>query len=107
MSMSVYGVAGAVAPQAMTGASAKAPPFQKMANVFSQVTTPGSGVITKDQFVTAFNTMNPPQAFQNMGANSVFEALDPQGAGAVNRQDFIKGMTSLMRQLGTIPNSGS
>jgi len=106
MSMSVYGVAGAYAPQAMTGASAKAPPSQKMANVFSQVTQPGSGIITKDQFLTAFNSMNPPQAFQNMGASSVFAALDPHGTGSVTRQDFIKGMTSLMKQLGTIPSSG-
>lgn len=104
--MSVYGVGGAFAPHAMTGASAKAPPSQKMANVFSQVTEPGSGVITKDQFVKAFNTMNPPQAFKNKGANSVFAVLDPQGTGSVTRQDFINGMTSLMRQLGTIPNSG-
>lgn len=106
MSMSVYGVGGAFAPQAMTGASAKAPPFQKMANVFSQVTTPGSGVITKEQFATAFSTMNPPQAFQKLGADSIFAALDPQGTGSVTRQNFIKGMTGLMRQLGTIPNGG-
>jgi hypothetical protein len=100
MSMSVYGISGSLAPQAMSGASAKAPPSGKMASVFSQVTTPGSGVITKDQFAIAFNTMNPPQAFRNMGVDAVFARLDPQNTGAVSRQNFITGMTQLMAQLG-------
>ena len=73
MSMSVYGISGSLAPQAVSGASAKAPPSGKMANAFSQITTPGSGVITKDQFAIAFNTMNPPQAFRNMGVDAVFD----------------------------------
>ncbi len=70
-----------------------------MSNVFASVTTPGSGVITQSQFNTAFNTMNPPAAFQQMGANAVFANLDPNGTGSVSRQNFIQGMTSLISQV--------
>ena len=95
----ISGVHGSHAPQAMSGASAKASPGQKMSNVFASATTPGSGVITKDQFTAAFNTMNPSSGFQQLGASATFSALDPSGSGAVSRQDFIQGMTKLMSQV--------
>jgi Ca2+-binding EF-hand superfamily protein len=95
----ISGVQGSYAPQAMSGASSTASPSQKMSDVFASVTTRGSGVITQDQFNTAFNSGNTPPAFQQLGANAVFAQLDPNGTGSVSRQDFIQGMTQLMAQL--------
>lgn len=99
MTFSISGVGGSVAPHTMSGASAKASPSQKMANVFAQVTTPGSGVITQSQFNTAFNTMSPSAGFQQLGASATFAALDPGNTGSVSRQNFIQGMTKLMSQV--------
>ncbi|MGC2599853.1 MAG: hypothetical protein WA384_00680 [Rhodomicrobium sp.] len=99
MTAPISAIQGSHAPQTMSGASANASPGQKMSNVFASVTTPGSGVITQSQFNTAFNTMNPPAAFQQMGANAVFANLDPNSTGSVSRQNFIQGMTSLISQV--------
>jgi Ca2+-binding EF-hand superfamily protein len=106
MSASIMGIGGSHGPHAMTGASAIAPPSHKMASVFSQFTTPGSGVITKDQLTQAFNTMNPTAGFRDMGVDALFSALDPSGSGSVSRQDFIKGMTNLMAQFRASGQSG-
>ena len=95
----IAAVHGSHAPQAMSGASAKASPAQKMSNVFASVTTPGSGVITKAQFTAAFNSQNPSSGFQQQGADATFAALDPNGTGSVPRQDFIQGMTKMMSRL--------
>ncbi len=76
-----------------------ASPGQKMSNVFASATTRGSGVITQDQFNTAFNSGNTPPAFQQLGANAVYSQLDPSGTGSVSRQAFIQGMTQLMSKL--------
>jgi hypothetical protein len=76
-----------------------ASPGQKMSNVFASVTTPGSGVVTQDQFNTAFNSGNTPPAFQKLGANAAYAQLDPNGTGSVSRQAFIQGMTQLMSKL--------
>ena len=65
---SVYGVGSGASPQAMTGASARQPLAQQYNNMFSQLTTPGSGVVTRDQFTQAFSSLNPPSSFQSMGA---------------------------------------
>ncbi len=71
------------------------PPSQKMANLFQQIDTSGSGSITKAQFEQAFQTMNPPPALKAEGADAVFAKLDPNGTGNVSKQDFVKGMTSM------------
>jgi Ca2+-binding EF-hand superfamily protein len=99
MSMGVSGVGGGYSPQAMSGASARMSPATKMANVFSQIDTSGSGSITQSQFTQAFQTMKPTAGFKAMGATAVFQALDPSGSGTVTKQSFVQGMTQLMSQL--------
>ena len=95
----VSAVGGGYSLQAMTGASARQPMSQKFNAVFSQLTTPGSGVVTRDQFTQAFSNLKAPPAFQSMGANAVFSALDPSNTGAVSRQAFIQGLTQLSSQI--------
>ena len=85
--------------QAMTGASMYMPPAQKMFDLFSQIDTSGSGSISKAQFELAFNTLNPPAGFKAMGSDAVFAKLDPNGTGAVTKQDFKNGMLQIMAQL--------
>jgi len=83
----------------MTGASARMPMSQKYNSVFSQLTTPGSGVVTKAQFTQAFSSLNAPASFQKLGANAIFSALDPNQTGAVSRQSFIQGLSQLSSQV--------
>jgi len=98
--VSVYGVGGSYAPQAMTGASARQPLSQKYNSVFSQLTTPGSGVVTRSQFTQAFSGLNAPASFQSLGANAIFSSLDPNNTGSVSRQAFIQGLSQLSSKLG-------
>ncbi len=93
--VNVSGIGGSFNPQAMTGASARQPLSQKYNSIFSQLTTPGSGVVTLDQFTQAFPTLNAPPMFQSMGANAIFSSLDPNNTGAVSRQAFIQGLSQL------------
>ena len=76
-----------------------APPQQKMTNLYNQIDTTGAGSITQAQFTQAFQTMQPPAAFQAAGASAVWNQLDPSGSGQVTHQDFVSGMKSLMVQL--------
>lgn len=96
MSMAISGTGASSAPQAMTGASMRMPPSQKMSNLFDQIDTSGSGTITKQQFEQAFQSMNPSKGFQKMGADAIWAKLDPNGTGSVSKQDFVSGMTSMM-----------
>lgn len=98
MSMAVSGMGGGT-PQVWSGASRRVPPAQKMANLFQQIDSSGSGTITKAQFDQAFQTLNPPAGVKAMGADAVFAKLDPSGSGSVSKQDFVAGMTSSMSQL--------
>ena len=98
MSMTVSGIAGSFSPQAMTGASARMPPAQKMAALFSQIDTNGTGSITQSQFTQAFNAMKPTAGFRAMGPSAVFQALNPSSAVTVSKQNFVQGMTQLMAQ---------
>ena len=93
---SVSGMAGAMMPQVVSGASMRMPPAQKMSNLFQQIDTGNTGSISKAQFAQAFQTLNPPPAIKAMGADAVFGKLDPNGTGSVSRQDFINGMKSVM-----------
>ncbi|MGO9673170.1 MAG: hypothetical protein ACLPSF_03205 [Methylocella sp.] len=99
MSMGISGVGGSYSPQALSGASARMPPAQKMASLFSQIDASGSGSITQSQFTQAFQTMKPTAGFRAMGASAVFQALNPSSAGTVSQQNFVQGMTQLMAQL--------
>jgi len=96
----VSGVGGGYAPQALTGASARQPLSQRYNAIFSSLTTPGSGVVTKDQFSQGFSGLNAPSGFQSLGAGAIFSALDPNNSGAVSRQDFIQGLSRLSQQYG-------
>ena len=99
MSMPISGMAGAGMAQAMSGASMRMPPAQKMASVFAKIDATGSGTITKSQFEQSFQNLKMPQAFKAMGADAIFDKLDPNGTGSVSKQDFVNGMKSLMSQV--------
>ncbi|MFA5825584.1 MAG: EF-hand domain-containing protein, partial [Gallionellaceae bacterium] len=87
----------AAMPQAKP-ASKPISPQQKISNLFQQIDTAGTGRITKAQFEQAFTKINPPPAVKAMGVEAAFSKLDPSGSGSVSKQDFIKGMESLMAQ---------
>lgn len=99
MSAAISGMGATVSPQAMTGASMHMPPAQKMFDLFSQIDTSNSGIITKAQFELAFNTLNPPAGFKSMGADAVFARLDPNNSGSVSKRDFKNGMLQIMAQI--------
>jgi len=97
MSMAISGMS--TSPQVWSGASGRMSPTQKMTSLFQQIDSSGSGSITKAQFEQAFQTLNPPKGFKDMGADATFSKLDPKGTGSVSKQDFVSGMTSLMSQM--------
>lgn len=99
MSSAISGIGGGVSPQVVSGASMRMPPSQKMSQLFDKIDTSGSGTITKAQFEQAFQTMNPPGRFKSMGADAVWNQLDPNGTGSVSKQDFMNGMKNVMEQL--------
>ena len=102
----ISGVGGSWAPHAMSGASMRAPPAQKMTNLFNQIDTGKTGSISKSQFLNAFQTMKPTAGFKAMGANAVWTALDSGNNGSVSKQSFVQGMTGLMSQLRGAVSSG-
>jgi Ca2+-binding EF-hand superfamily protein len=77
-----------------------------MATLFSQIDTSGTGSITQSQVTQAFQTMKPT-AFRAMGADAVFQALNPSSSGTVSQQNFVQGMTQLMTQFRSAGSSGS
>jgi len=97
--MDISGVSSSGVLHAMSGASAGMPPQQKMSNLFDKIDSSGSGSISQAQFDQAFQTLNPPGAFQQQGSDAIFAALDPNGTGSVSKQDFVSGMSSLMASL--------
>lgn len=99
MSMAISGMGSAMQMQAMSGASMRMPPAQKMSNLFAQIDTANTGNITKSQFSQAFNTLNPPAGFKAIGADNVFARLDTNNNGSVSKQEFVNGMTQLMAQI--------
>lgn len=99
MSISVTAYGNTGASSAVSGASMRMPPQQKMSSLYNQIDTSGAGSITQTQFNQAFQTLNPPTAFKNAGATAVWNALDPSGSGQVSQQNFINGMKDLMVQL--------
>ncbi len=97
--MTSVSAVGGGTPQVWSGASMRTSPSQKMTALFDKIDTSGSGTITKAQFEQAFQTMNPPKAFQQAGADAIWAKLDPNGTGSVSEQDFVSGMTAQMSQL--------
>ncbi len=98
MSMSISGM-NANMPTIMSGASSRMSPNQKMTNLFQQMDSNNSGLITQAQFAQTFQNANPPVAFKDMGADSVFNSLNQNGSNGVSKQDFVDGMTKLMAQV--------
>jgi len=88
----------ASAPSVTSGASPEWSPNQKMGNLFDQIDSSNTGSITKDQLAQAFNTQNPPAAFQSAGVDALYSKLDPSGAGSVSKQDFVSGMADVREQ---------
>ena len=70
-----------------------------MSGLFDQIDAAGSGSINQGQFTQAFQTLNPPPSFQAAGAEPVWGKLDSGGQGSVTKQEFVNGMTSLMKEL--------
>jgi Ca2+-binding EF-hand superfamily protein len=97
--MDISGISNSSALHAMSGASTGSPPQQKMSNLFDAIDTSGAGSITQSQFTQAFQTMSPPAAFQQQGADAIFAALDPNGTGSVSKPDFVSTMSQLMVSL--------
>jgi len=97
-----FPTSGADAPSAahgVSGASMPMSPDQKMSNLFDQIDPSGSGSISQGQFSQAFKSMNPTPSFQAAGATAIWNKLDPNGTGTVSKQDFVNGMTAMMKQL--------
>ena len=84
---------------AMPQASKPISQQQKIANLFQQIDTEGSGRINKSQFTKAFSTLNTPASVKAMGAEAVFAKLDPSGSGTVSKEDFVKGMEAVIAQV--------
>ena len=93
MSMGVSGVGGSYAPQAMSGASARMSPTQRMGSLFSQIDTSGSGSINQSQFTQAFTLrIRPPDP--RYGPERGVSGVEPeQFWGLVSQQNFVQGMT--------------
>lgn len=108
MSNVIVGVAAGSTPvQTMTGPSASMPARPKMSNLFDQIDTTGSGSITKDQFSSAFQSMNPPGGFKAMGESAVYAKLDPNHAGSVSKNAFVNTMSALSLSLAQAPVSAA
>jgi len=86
------------ATQATSGASMKAPPSKLMSQLFDKIDSGNTGSITKSQFESAFQNMNPPGRIKAMGADAVYSQLDPSGSGSVSKQDFASGMKNVIAQ---------
>jgi hypothetical protein len=99
MTTSISALTGSPNTQIISGASMRMPASQKMSNLFDQIDTTGSGTITKAQFEQAFQTLNPPKDFKALGADAIWAQLDPNNTGSVSKQDFVSGMTAMMKQL--------
>ena len=96
--MQVSGIGGSWSPQAMTGASARMPPSQKMSSLFDKIDTSGSGSINKADFLQAFQNMRPAPGFKAAGADAIWSKLDPNYSGTVSKQSFVSTMTGLINQ---------
>lgn len=83
---------------AMSGASAPMSPGNKMAALFDKMSG-GSDSISLDQLSSAFQTQKPPKAFRDLGPSQVFQKIDQNNDGKVSKDEFVSGMTSLMKEM--------
>jgi len=101
--MNSIAAVGAAMPQAVSGASMRMPPMQKMTNLFNAIDTKGTGSISQGQFNQAFATLNPPAVFKAQGAQAIWSRLDSNNSGSVSKQDFVNTMKQLMVSLRSDP----
>ena len=99
MSIAATSLSASSGLQAMSGASYQMPASAKMTSLFDNIDTGGSGSISASQFAQAFQAFSPPKDFQAMGPDAIWSQLDPSNSGSVNKQDFVAGMTAMMRQM--------
>lgn len=97
--MTIAAITGMSQPHAVTGASMRMPPQQKMTSLFTKIDTANAGSINQAQFTQAFQTMNPPAVFVKKGADAIWTQLDPSGTGQVSKQNFVGTMKQLMASL--------
>lgn len=100
MTTPVSSVSSHVRIDTYTGASgARMPASAKMASLFDRIDVSGAGVITRSQFDTAFQTMQPPRDFKSRGADAIWSSLTSGQSGGITRNDFIAGMLVQMRSM--------
>ena len=100
MTTPVSSVSPHVRVDTYTGASgARMPASTKMANLFDRIDRSGAGVITRSQFETAFQTMQPPRDFKSRGADAIWSSLTSGQSGGISKTDFISGMLAQMRSM--------
>ncbi|MBF0462245.1 MAG: EF-hand domain-containing protein [Magnetococcales bacterium] len=87
-----------MSPQAISGASRRAPPTQRFSQLFQQMDTSHTGSVTQAQFTSAFQTLNPPSGLKAIGADAVWKQLDPNNTGSVSQASFVSGMKNLLAQ---------
>jgi Ca2+-binding EF-hand superfamily protein len=107
MSSAISGVGGGYSSQVVSGASMHMPPAQRMSQLFQKIDPNGTGSITKAQFESAFQSLNPPSRLKSLGADAIFSKLDPNNTGSVSKQDFVNGMKNVMAELRAQRNSAS
>jgi Ca2+-binding EF-hand superfamily protein len=107
MSAAISGIGGGYSSQAVSGASMRMPPAQRMSQIFQKIDTNGTGSITKSQFESAFQSLNPPARLKSLGADAIFSKLDPNNTGSVTKQDFANGMKNILAELRAQRSSAS
>ena len=90
-------------PKVAAVASPNAASQQKIASLFQQIDSSGTGRITKSQFEQAFSKLNLPASVKGMGLEAAYKKLDPSGTGVVTKKDFIAGMETLIKQKNVQP----
>ena len=86
-------------PQIWSGASAPMPPAKKMQDLYNNIDQGSSGSIDKAQFNWAFDNLKPPLGFKKLGADAIWNKIDPTGTGSVSQSNFVSGMTDLVSQI--------
>ena len=94
-------------PKVAAVASPSATSQQKIANLFQQIDSSGTGHITKSQFEQAFSKLNLPASVKGVGLEAAYKKLDPSGTGVVSKKDFIAGLESLIKQKGIQPQKAT
>jgi len=94
----ISGVMFRNAPQAYSGASARATMTQKMSQVADKVDKNNTGNVTREQFTAAFQSMPMPIKIKAMGANALFDKVDPEKKGSLSKQDFATRMKDVILQ---------